>query len=135
MTIILAIWAAAAVAGTVTAVVMNHKKKPQAAICDTCECLHIRNDKNEGGTVWVCGHGRVHQFTDPPEYCKAYIPRSLCAYDDRQEIPRMTLIKSIQIAGDDAVQVQECVVNPEILQVPEKPLIEQEKLHEYVWQV
>ena len=126
MTIILAIWAAAAVAGTVTAVLLTRMRKRPEAICDTCEYLQIRNDHNDpkDGTTWFCSYGRGHRFTDPPEYCKMYQPRSMCTYQDRQEMSRFSHVKQLQIAGDNAVQVQECVVNPEILQVPEKPLIE-----------
>lgn len=115
MTIILAIWAAAAVAGTVTAVVLTRKRKRQVAICDTCEYLQIRNDHNDpkDGTTWFCSYGRGHRFTDPPEYCKMYQPRSMCTYQERQELPRFILVKQLEVAKDNAVQVQECTITSE----------------------
>lgn len=132
MTIILAIWAAAAVAGTVTAVVMNHKKKPQAAICDTCEYLQIRNDHNDpkDGTTWFCSYGRGHRFTDPPEYCKMYHQRDeyeadLSAVRNMIHVERMKELANVP-------EEQRLLMYRGLVAVPQEEL---EKRNEYVWQV
>ena len=144
MTIILAIWAAAAIAGTVTAVVLTRKRKRPVAICDTCEYLQIRNDHNDpkDGTTWFCSYGRGHRFTDPPEYCKMYQPRSMCTYQDRQEISHSSIIMSNATAqrlinegayANLQTMVNECNVLPESLQ-PHYANTETAHTPQYVWE-
>lgn len=76
MTIILAIWAAAAVAGAVTAVVCFKKRRRPEAICDTCSHLKCRQDHTNprDGTYWVCD--KEGRFSDPPEFCRAWHERT-----------------------------------------------------------
>ena len=126
MTIILAVWAVAAVAGTVTAVVMSHKKERQSAICDTCPHLKYRNDPKSAWlkTEWACD--KAGYFTDPPEICR-YHPL-------QEEWNRQNRINRFVIIEDD--KNDGCVVSPEILQAPHYANADVvKKESQYVWDV
>ena len=107
--IILAIWAATAVAGTVTAVVCFKKRRRPEAICDTCAYLQIRNDHNDprDGTTWQCSYGRGRCFTDPPEFCAMYHQRSRYGTDlvvvrglERPEVKTITSGKECELSPE-----------------------------------